>query len=416
MVAPTLQLPGPGAHSVPPLLAVRHLSVSFGRLRVLNGVDFDVWPGQLVALIGDNGAGKSTIVRCIAGDLVPDTGEVQIAGARVRSNAGAVGSGLSVVWQDGAFCDNLDVAANLFLGREEGRWWVSDDKAKIATSRILASYGIKVSDVPTIAALSTGQRQLVAVARAMQSDPRLLVLDEPTASLGVLETRQVEDLIVKVKAEGTTILLVSHDVEQVFNLSDRILVLRHGKVVADLAPSESHPDDVVAIMSGHEPEATARHQLSRLQNLVDQLASAKPNSSLPLIISALGAALRTDQLCIHLLDDRCLRCVAAAGFPRPLLEALATVPVGGGGGPMGIAAATGHVVIDEDIDKSPAWAGFAVLGKAAGLRSSWSVPLVGSDRADRGDNRVPAFRRASSPRPDGPRFALRGLRGRGNRA
>ncbi len=377
MAASTLQLSGPGGPVAPPLLTVRRLSVSFGRLPVLNGADFDVWPGQLVALIGDNGAGKSTIVRCIAGDLVPDSGEVKIAGTRVRSNAGAVGSGLSVVWQDGAFCDNLDVAANLFLGREVGRWWVSDDKAKLATSRILASYGIKVSDVPTIAALSTGQRQLVAVARAMQSDPRLLVLDEPTASLGVIETRQVEDLIAKVKAEGTTILLVSHDVEQVFNLSDRILVLRYGKVVADLVPSESHPDDVVAIMSGHEPEATARHQLSRLQNLVDQLASAKPNSSLPLIISALGAALRTEQLCIHLLEDRSLRCVAAAGFPRPLLEALATVPVGSAGGPMGIAAGTGHVVIDEDIDKSSAWGGFSVLGKLAGVRSSWSVPLVG---------------------------------------
>jgi signal transduction histidine kinase/ABC-type multidrug transport system ATPase subunit len=378
MVTTALKVPEPGAHAAAPLLAVRHLSVSFGSLGVLNGVDFDIWPGQLVALIGDNGAGKSTIVRCVAGDLVPDSGEVQIAGTRVRSNAGAVSSGLSVVWQDGAFCDNLGVAANLFLGRESGRWFVSDDKAKLAANRILASYGIKVTEVPNIAALSTGQRQLVAVARAMQSDPRLLVLDEPTASLGVLETRQVEDLIAKVKAEGTTILLVSHDVEQVFNLSDRILVLRYGKVVADLAPSESHPDDVIAIMSGHEPEATARHQLSRLQNLVDQLASAKPNSSLPLIISALGAALRTEQLCIHLLEDRYLRCVAAAGFSRAFLEALATVPVGGDGGPMGIAAASGHVVIDEDIDKSPAWAHFSVLGKAAGVRSSWSVPLVGT--------------------------------------
>lgn len=390
MAASTLQLSGPGGPVAPPLLTVRRLSVSFGRLPVLNGADFDVWPGQLVALIGDNGAGKSTIVRCIAGDLVPDSGEVKIAGTRVRSNAGAVGSGLSVVWQDGAFCDNLDVAANLFLGREVGRWWVSDDKAKLATSRILASYGIKVSDVPTIAALSTGQRQLVAVARAMQSDPRLLVLDEPTASLGVIETRQVEDLIAKVKAEGTTILLVSHDVEQVFNLSDRILVLRYGKVVADLVPSESHPDDVVAIMSGHEPEATARHQLSRLQNLVDQLASAKPNSSLPLIISALGAALRTEQLCIHLLEDRSLRCVAAAGFPRPLLEALATVPVGSAGGPMGIAAGTGHVVIDEDIDKSSRVG--RVLGpRQVGWRTQLLVGAAGrAHRAHRGVDRVPA--------------------------
>ena len=165
---------------------------------------------------------------------------------------------------------------------------------------------------------SGGQRQLVAVARAMQSQPRLLVLDEPTASLGVHETRQVEDLIAKVKAEGTTILLVSHDVEQVFNLADRILVLHRGRVAADLVPSESHPDDVIAIMSGHEPEVTARHQLSRLQNLVDQLASAKPNSSLPLIISALGAAFAPSSSASIFLDDRALRCVAAVGLPaRP---------------------------------------------------------------------------------------------------
>jgi signal transduction histidine kinase/ABC-type multidrug transport system ATPase subunit len=378
MMVATLQPPEEVARIVAPLLSVRRVSVSFGQLPVLNSVDFDVWPGQLVALIGENGAGKSTLVRCIAGDLLPQAGEVQVEGSRVRSNAGAVNSGLAVVWQDLAFCDNLDVAANLFLGREGGRWLVSDAKAESATKRILASYGVKIPDVRSIGSLSSGQRQLVAVARAMQSHPRLLVLDEPTASLGVLETQQVEELIAKAKAEGTTVLLVSHDVEQVFNLSDRIIILHRGRVAADLVPSESHPDDVVAIMSGHPHEETARHQLSRLQSLVDQLASAKPSSSLPLIISALGAALRTKQLCIHLLDDRYLRCVAAAGFPEAFLDALETVPVGDAGGPMGIAAASGRVVIDEDIDKSAAWSGFRALGKRAGVRSSWSVPLVGS--------------------------------------
>ncbi|HTT88449.1 MAG TPA: ATP-binding cassette domain-containing protein, partial [Acidimicrobiales bacterium] len=378
MVAGSLERVGPAASSSSPLLGVKRISVSFGRLPVLDDVNFDVWAGQVVAVIGENGAGKSTLVRCIAGDLTPKLGEVHIGGQKVRSNAGGVSSGLAVVWQDGAFCDNLDVAANLFLGREQGRWFVSDQRERAATRRILSSYGIRLSDDRSMGALSGGQRQLVAVARAMQSQPRLLVLDEPTASLGVLETKQVEELIAKVKAEGTTILLISHDVEQVFNLADRILVLRRGRLVADLVPSESHPDDVIAIISGHEPEVTARHQLTRLQALVDQLASAKPNSSLPLVISALGAAIRTDQLCIHFLDDKVLRCVAAAGFPPGLLDALATVPVGNGGGPMGIAAGTGRVVIDEDIDKSPAWAGWAVLGKQAGVRSSWSVPLVGS--------------------------------------
>ena len=186
------------------------------------------------------------------------------------------------MWQDGAFCDNLDVAANLFLGGRAGRWFVSDDKAKArhqSDPRFVRDqaqrrpfYGCALHRASAAGGRGQGHAER----------PRLLVLDEPTASLGVLETRQVEDLIAKVKAEGTTILLVSHDVEQVFNLADRILVLRRGRVVADLVPSESHPDDVVAIMSGHEPEATARHQLTRLQNLVDQLASARPNSSLPL--------------------------------------------------------------------------------------------------------------------------------------
>ncbi|MGA3217676.1 MAG: ATP-binding cassette domain-containing protein [Acidimicrobiales bacterium] len=378
MVTALVQVPSTGAELAPPLLSVRGLYVTYSDLRVLNGVDFEVWPGQLVALTGENGAGKSTLVRCIAGDISPNVGEVLIGGSPVRSNAGAAHSGLAVVWQDLALCDNLDVAANLFLGRERGRWLVSDAKATIATRRVLGSYGIKVSDVRSVGSLSTGQRQLVAVARAMQSHPRLLVLDEPTASLGVKETRQVEELIVKLKAQGTTVLLVSHDVEQVFNLADRILVMHRGRVVADLLPSETHPDDVVAIMSGHPPAATARHQLTRLQNLVDQLALARPSSSLPLIVSALGAALGTQQLCIHLLEDQCLRLVAAEGLPPELVDAWASVPVGPGGGPMGTAAAGGRVVIEEDLDKSPTWWHFSAMVRRAGIRSSWSVPLVAS--------------------------------------
>jgi signal transduction histidine kinase/ABC-type multidrug transport system ATPase subunit len=361
-----------------PLLRVGGLFVNYGDLRVLNGVDFEVWPGELVALTGDNGAGKSTLVRCVAGDMVPAAGDVFIGGTRVRSRSAAASSGLAVVWQDAALCDNLDVAANLFLGCEGGRWLVSDVKANLATRAVLASHGIKVGPVRSARSLSSGQRQLIAVARAMQSQPRLLVLDEPTTALGVQETRRVEELITKLKADGTTVLLVSHDVEQVFNLADRILVLYKGKVAADVVPSETHPDEVVAIMSGHSPDATARHQLSRLQNLVDQLASAKLNSSLPLIISALAAALSTKQLCIHLLEDRSLRLVAAAGFPLEFLRAWASVAADSAGGPMGMVVATGRSVVDEDIDKSSAWTRFSVLGRSAGVRSSWSVPLVAS--------------------------------------
>ena len=378
MATALAQVPTTGARTTPPLLSVRGLYITYGDVPVLNGVDFQVWPGQLVALTGENGAGKSTLVRCIAGDVSPDVGEVRIGGSSVRSNAGAANSGLAVVWQDLALCDNLDVAANMFLGRERGRWLVSDAKASQATRRILGSYGIELTDVRSVGSLSTGQRQLLAVVRAMQSHPLLLVLDEPTASLGVKETRQVEELIVKLKAQGTTVLLVSHEVEQVFNLADRILVMHRGRVVADLLPSQTHPDDVVAIMSGHPPATTARHQLTRLQNLVDQLALARPSSSLPLIVSALGAALGTKQLCIHLLEDQSLRLVAAEGLPPELLEAWGSVPVGPGGGPMGVAAAGGRVVINDDIDKNPTWWHFSTLVRKAGIRSSWSVPLVAS--------------------------------------
>ena len=192
MATALAQVPTTGARTTPPLLSVRGLYITYGDVPVLNGVDFQVWPGQLVALTGENGAGKSTLVRCIAGDVSPDVGEVRIGGSSVRSNAGAANSGLAVVWQDLALCDNLDVAANMFLGRERGRWLVSDAKASQATRRILGSYGIELTDVRSVGSLSTGQRQLLAVVRAMQSHPLLLVLDEPTASLGVKETRQVE--------------------------------------------------------------------------------------------------------------------------------------------------------------------------------------------------------------------------------
>lgn len=360
-----------------PLLEVRNLHVTYGHLPVLGGVDFVVRPGELVALTGENGAGKSTVVRCIVGDTVPEAGEVVIAGGRVRSNQDAARSGVAVVWQHAALCENLDVAANLFLGQEAGRWLVSDVKTNVASRQILASYGINMNEARPVRFLSTGQRQLLAVVKALQAQPRLLVLDEPTASLGVHETRQVEDLIVKLKAQGTTVLLVSHNVEQVFQLSDRVVVLRRGRVEADLYTSETHPDDLVAIMSGHQPDATARHQLNRLQMLVDQLASATPSSNLPLIVSALGAALGVEQLCVHLLEDGALRLVATTGLPAEIQEAWSCLPVGAEGGPMGVVAATERPEIDEDVETSRAWARFAAVRRRAAIRSSWSVPLMG---------------------------------------
>src|ERR1700742_4307649 len=152
-------------------------------------------------------------------------------------------------------------------------------------------------------ALSGGQRQLVAVARAMGRQPRLLALDEPTASLGVMESAQVEELIAGLRERGPTILLACHDIDQMFRLADRIVVLRQGRVVADLDPVSTHPDDVVALISGQPVDSTARRQLTRLHGLADRLVSADASSSLSLIMSALGAALNAERLCIHLVSD-----------------------------------------------------------------------------------------------------------------
>jgi ABC-type multidrug transport system ATPase subunit/signal transduction histidine kinase len=373
MVA-TARAPASSIAQGEPLLRVKQLFVSYGSLRVLEGVDFELWDGELVALVGENGAGKSTVVRCVAGDLAPSGGEVTFAGARARPGA----EGLAVVWQDASLCDNLDVPANLFLGREQGRWYLSEVKAFQAAKRVLESYGVRFGTAKSVRTLSKGQRQLIALARAMQDNPRLLVLDEPTASLGAQEARQVEELISELKARGTTVLLVSHDLEQVFSLADRILVLHGGRVAADLVPTGTHPDEVVAIMSGHDPGTTARHQMGRLQALVDQLAKSKAATVLPLILSALAAALSTGQLCIHLVEGSSLRLVASTGLPRELVESWSLLPVGEGGGPMGLVASSGQAVMVEDIVTGAVWARFARLARLAGARSSWSVPLVGS--------------------------------------
>ena len=224
--------------------------------------------------------------------------------------------------------------------------------------------------------LSGGQRQLVAVARAMSRGPRLLLLDEPTASLGVSESAQVEELISRLREQGTTILLACHDVDQMFRLADRIVVLRHGRVVADVVPDQVHPDDVVTLVAGQQVDSSARRQLTRLHGLADRLVSAEPSSSLSLILSALGAALGSDQLCIHLLAGDTLICAASLGLPDALLSAWSRLPCGPGGGPPGLAAATEQPVVDN-VRTGAAWAPFSDLARAAKVASSWSVPVMG---------------------------------------
>jgi signal transduction histidine kinase/ABC-type multidrug transport system ATPase subunit len=362
-----------------PLLTVSGLSVSYGRLRALEDVNLSVRTGELVALAGENGAGKTTLVRCIAGDVIPAAGEVFIAGRRVPADqAVATKYGIAVVWQDLALCDNLDVAANIMLGRERPRLLMSDTRFHMAAASLLASLRIPLSDTTrNVRSLSGGQRQLVAVARAMGRKPRLLALDEPTASLGVKEAAQVEELIVGLRQQGTTILLACHDIDQMFRLADRIVVLRQGRIVGDLRTSDAHPDDVVALISGQQADSSARQQLTRLHGLTDRLVSADPSSSLSLILSALGAALGSERLCIHLVSDKVLYCAASLGFEPGQLDPWDRLPFGPAGGPVGMAAADERPIVADNARFGAGWGTFRDLAKTAKVASSWSVPVLG---------------------------------------
>jgi signal transduction histidine kinase/ABC-type multidrug transport system ATPase subunit len=369
----------PATSSAPPLLRVSGLSVSFGRVRALNGVDLSVRTGEIVALAGENGAGKTTLVRCIAGDIVPDTGEVYLAGRRLPADpAGATKHGIAVVWQDLALCDNLDIAGNIMLGRESRRLMWSETRFHTAAASLLASLRIPLTDTTRlVSSLSGGQRQLVAVARAMGRKPRLLALDEPTASLGVKESAQVEELILNLRDQGATILLACHDIDQMFRLADRIVVLRQGRIVADARPPDTYPDDVVALLSGQQVDSSARRQLTRLHGLTDRLVSADPSSSLSLILSALGSALGTERLCIHVVSDKTLHCAASLGFLHGQLDPWSRLPFGPVGGPVGMAAADEQPVIADDVRTGVAWRSFRDLANAVKVASSWSVPVFG---------------------------------------
>jgi signal transduction histidine kinase/ABC-type branched-subunit amino acid transport system ATPase component len=371
----------------PPLLDVRGLHKRFGALQVLEDTSLRVDAGQIVALVGDNGAGKSTLAKCIARTVRADAGQVLIRGEVLGPHHDdAIRAGVGVVWQDLSLCDNLDTVANLFLGRERRRVLLSSAdmhrEARLALDRL----GIAVADLTRpVATLSGGQRQAIAVARALDADPALLILDEPTASLGRTETLQVLRLVRELRAGGTAVLLITHQLDQVFELADRIVVLRQGRVAADVTPLEVHPDDVVAMQSGIEIDSTASRQLRRLGSLVEQISEVEPTASLPLVVSAMAAAIGQESLCVHLLDGAgagagraVLRRSAAVALPSPLLAVTDALPLGPAGGPVGLAAARGTVVVSEDVRADPAWAPLAGAAAAAGVQSSWAAPIIGA--------------------------------------
>jgi simple sugar transport system ATP-binding protein len=243
-----------------PLLEARGIVKSFGRVRALRGADFDVNEGEVVALIGDNGAGKSTLVKTLSGVHAPDEGEIFFDGKPVTlsSPTAARELGIETVYQDLALAPDLESSANLFLGREQMRGgilgklgFLDNGAMRKRTKEAFTTLGVGVQDVEApVANFSGGQRQGVAVARAVTWASKVVFMDEPTAALGVVQTRAVLDLIRRVRDTGLTVVLISHNMPDVLAVSDRVEVLRLGERVAQFKTSEATTDKLVGAMTG----------------------------------------------------------------------------------------------------------------------------------------------------------------------
>ena len=241
----------------PPILELKGVSKSFGAVQALYEVDFHVSRGEVMALVGDNGAGKSTLIKCIAGIHPIDDGEILFEGSEVKIHGpkDAAALGIEVVYQDLALADNLDVVQNMYLGREElGTLRRLDETAmEKRASETLKSLSVTTirSVRQTVAGLSGGQRQSVAVAKAVMWNSRVVILDEPTAALGVAQTKQVLDLVGRLGEQGLAVVLISHNLHDIFQVADSITVLRLGQNVKEFKRRETNQQEVVeAITAG----------------------------------------------------------------------------------------------------------------------------------------------------------------------
>jgi D-xylose transport system ATP-binding protein len=240
-----------------PLLELRGVSKHFGAVIALHEVDFKVYPGCVTALVGDNGAGKSTLIKSVAGIYRIDGGEVLYEGKPVHISGprDASALGIEVVYQDLALADNLDVVQNMFLGREELEATRTLDEVKMEARARDTLKSLSVTTIrsvrQTVAGLSGGQRQSVAVAKAVMWNSRLVILDEPTAALGVAQTRQVLDLVGRLGEQGLAVILISHNLHDIFEVADSITVLRLGQNVAEFKRKDTNQQEVVeAITAG----------------------------------------------------------------------------------------------------------------------------------------------------------------------
>lgn len=235
-------------------LEVHDIFKGFGHVMALDGVSLNAAQGEILAIVGDNGAGKSTLIKILSGVLVPDAGEIVIDGKSYAAlnPKNSLEAGISTVYQDLALANSRDVAANIFLGRELLKRGFLDNKRMYAQSeQLIRDLGISIPDVRMpVAVLSGGQRQGTAVARAVHQGGKFFIFDEPTAAMGLTETATVTELIKKLAKQGFGVIIISHNLPQVFEISDRICVMRHGKVVCIVKTADTTMEEIVAMITG----------------------------------------------------------------------------------------------------------------------------------------------------------------------
>jgi len=267
-----LQTPesSPVADTTTPIVELRNIRVAFGGIHAVDDVSVDLYPGEVVGLVGGNGAGKSTLMHTLSGAHPADSGEIRINGLPVviHNPRDARHHGVEVIYQKLALADNIDAAANVFLGREKlTRAGALDDSAMAAaTAKVIRRLNPHFKNLKTpVRSLSGGQRQSVAIARAVYFNAKILIMDEPTAALGPAETEQVRDLIKQLKAEGIGIFLISHDIHDVYDLSDRISVMMTGRLVGTVDKVDVTKDEVLAmIIAGKKPGEISAEDIAEL--------------------------------------------------------------------------------------------------------------------------------------------------------
>jgi D-xylose transport system ATP-binding protein len=243
-----------------PILSLKGISKHFGAVAALDDINLDIYPGEVVALVGDNGAGKSTLIKILAGAHEPSSGSISFEGNEINMEkpSDALELGIATVFQDLALCENLDVVANIFLGQELNHWHMDEVAMEVRAWTLLNELAARIPNVrDVVASLSGGQRQTVAIARSLLLHPKVIMLDEPTAALGVAQTAEVLNMVERVKAKGLGVIMISHNMQDVRAIADRIVVLRLGGNNGIFTPDASN-EELVGAITGATDNAVSR--------------------------------------------------------------------------------------------------------------------------------------------------------------